>query len=147
MKKEYIMSEQDKKIKKEKIEQNRRKRKYKSTSGEEDELPIKKSVLVDYVNSTPEEVSIDNTSVKEMVDSIVNGRERISRFMKTKKDTLEVMEKIIKSPEDALTLISHLISNPADALVIIQKIMDSPFDALSVFNQFLFSTTDALSVN
>ena len=153
MKKEFILSELDKKIKKEKIEQNRRKRRGPS-SGEDDELitkkPTKRMVII---NENPvscespssDEVSI-NSSPKEIVMALMNGRQRISCLMKTKKDAVEVMEKIINSPEDALTLISHFISNPADALVIIQKIMDSPLNALSVFNQFLQSSTNALSV-
>ena len=171
MKKEYIMSDEDKEQKRMKIEQNRAKRRLSTniTAVNEEEIHSKKVIKTRVMECESPDVlqkiaEIDDkspiichsnditgeSSPKDIVDCIVmsaNARQTILNIMKTQKDAVHVMGKIIQSPDDALKLIGHFISNPAVALVIISQIMDSPLDALSVFTKFMSSTTDALSVS
>jgi nuclear receptor subfamily 1 group I len=159
MKKEYIMSEEDKVLKRKKIEQNRAKKRA-ASGGNETGPPfgaggvkIKKEYASendswsnqDYANSVPSPESSHNyemysclsldSSAEEIVNGIVNhpnqSSQKIDALMKTPKDTLYIMTKIIKSPSDCLKLISHFITSPGDALQIISKIMNSPLDALT----------------
>lgn len=169
MKKEYIMSEQDKELKRIKIAQNRTKRKLKTSgvetgvSREDQEVHSKKCVKE---MSSPEpspapshesnssEVSFEKVSsamsAEEIVTEILQVPDQagavIKRLMRDQSDALLVMTKIINDPSQALILVSHLIKRPEDGLMIISKILDSPFHTLSLFSQLMRSQTDALQV-
>lgn len=170
MKKEYIMSEQDKELKRIKIAQNRTKRKL-TASGDETgvcrkdkDLHSKKCVKEmtspepspspSYESSSSElsmgKEATSTMSAQELVAEIVQVPEQagavIKRLMKDQTEALSVMTKIISDPSQALILVSHLIKRPEDGLMIISKILDSPFHTLSLFSQLMRSQTDALQV-
>lgn len=169
MKKEYIMSEQDKELKRIKIAQNRTKRKL-TTSGEETgvcgkdkDVHSKKCVKEltspepspspSYESSSselPVSRATATMSAEEIVAEIVQVPDQaglvIKRLMKDQAEALSVMTKIISEPSQALILVSHLIKRPEDGLMIISKILDSPFHTLSLFSQLMRSQTDALQV-
>lgn len=160
MKKEYIMSEEDKQMKKKKIELNRVKRKLKVEPIEALNKKIKEECSP---SSTTSEVSDDqglsldrfqitsDSSVEEIVGAITEipneASQIIERVMKTQSEALSLMTRIIQDSKQALLLISHLIKNPSDGMLIISKMMSkSPLEALSVFTQFLSSPTHALNI-
>lgn len=175
MKKEYIMSIEDKELKRIKIELNRKKRKLKTSvdkasSGDEVELQSKKSVRVkeewspgsttsqseSSMNMDTDEFKASDTptditpAVAAIVEAITKepneASQVIQNFMRTQSEALQIMSKIIQEPSQALILISHLIKNPADGMFIIGKMISSPLDALSVFTQFMAHPTDALQI-
>jgi nuclear receptor subfamily 1 group I len=175
MKKEYIMSEEDKELKRIKIEQNRSKRKMRQETVENDEdKPVKltkikqeewsplsaastQSPHSDTSEDQDQPVSLDclkvssNSPVAEIVSAIVENPKESSQIiqivMGTQNETLSVMSRIVHEPNQALLLISHLIKNPSDGMLIISKMMSqSPLDALSVFTQFMSSPFDALQI-
>lgn len=172
MKKEYIMSEEDKELKRMKIEQNRNKRKLKvniekdTSSGDDTDqvVTVKKVVKEEWspgMNSQYETASsvksfssfedlTPDSTAAEILEAITsdskNSSQVIQRVMRTQADAVKVMSHLIEEPSQALVLISHLIKNPADAMLIISKMMSSPLDALSVFTQFMASPTDSLQM-
>lgn len=168
MKKEYIMSEEDKELKRKKIEQNRVKRKFNNQttdSADSDKIyECKKQIKTEKCNidfdpntSTSESLSLNSPmemessiNVAEIVERIVSLEDKsatyISSLMKTQEEALSIMSEIIKCPDNALKLISHFITYPSDAVLILSKIMNSPFDTLTVFTQFMRSPTDALQI-
>lgn len=173
MKKEYIMTDEDKELKKKKIEQNRNKRKSKLQSREvgeeescEETVEVKKkikeecsptSTTADFNDSDDQVLSLDrlkissDSSVYDIVHAITEvpneASQIIQQVMKTQSETLSVMSRIIQESNQALLLISHLIKFPSDGMLIISKMMaQSPLDALSVFSKFLNSPTDALHI-
>ena len=159
MKKEYIMSEEDKVLKRKKIEQNRAKKRAASNDTNLSFIGAGVKIKKEYQSSENESWSNQEfaqnvpspnssshnsemfpgltieSSPEEIVNRIVNhpttSSQTIESLMKSPKDTLYIMSKIIKSQADALKLISHFISSPGDALQIISKIMNSPLDALT----------------
>lgn len=155
------MSEEDKKVKRKKIESNRAKRKHSDKSQEDDNIKRECQDSMDGNSISSVECHLDHVIVlpqvnpkdltaTELVDHIVEIPERASQvlnlFMKTPEDVIEVLEKIITSQSDALKLVQHLIAYPGDALKIISKLMNSPFEALTVFTKFMSSPTDALEI-
>lgn len=158
MKKEYIMTDEDKKMKKKKIEQNRIKRKLKGQSNESIMKKIKEECSpTSTTTELSDEISLDrfkitsDSSVQNIVSAIMEipneANEIIQRVMKTQSETLNLMSRIVQEPSQALLLISHLIKYPSDGMLIISKMMSqSPLDALSVFTQFLSSPTHALHI-
>lgn len=152
------MTEEDKKMKKKKIEQNRIKRKLKVQPNEAFTKKIKEECSPTSTTSdVSDEVSLDrlkvtsDCSVAEIVNAITEvpneASQIIQRVMKTQSETLSLMSRIIQEPSQALLLISHLIKFPSDGMLIISKMMSqSPLDALSVFTQFLSSPTHALHI-
>lgn len=161
MKKENIMSEEDKKVKRKKIELNRAKRKHSVNSPDDDHIKRECQDSMDGNSISSMEGHLDHVimlpqvnpkelTATELVDHIVEIPERASQvlnlFMKTPEDVIEVLEKIITSQSDALKLVQHLIAYPGDALKIISKLMNSPFEALTVFTKFMSSPTDALEI-
>jgi nuclear receptor subfamily 1 group I len=153
MKKEYIMSEEDKELKRMKIEQNRNKRKSKTLEHtlHEDVKPKKAlrikeedfSISSPNVNSNSDENCQDDSddptnyierfrvssesSVTEIVTAIIeepaNASQIIQHVMKTQSEALSVMSRIVQEPSMALQLISHLIKYPSDGMLIISKMM------------------------
>lgn len=174
MKKEYIMSEEDKELKRMKIEQNRNKRKLKTDSGDDDGLKFENKVIIKKVKEekSPSLPSTSNTSddsddqglmsednhinltadssISDIVKAIIeNPKDNsvIQQVMRTQEEALSVMSRIISDPNLALLIISHLIKHPEIGMLIISKILSkSPLDALSVFTQFMSSPLDALQI-
>lgn len=155
------MSEEDKKVKRKKIELNRAKRKHSDKSPEDHHIKRECQDSMDGNSISSMEGHLDHVimlpqvnpkelTATELVDHIVEIPERASQvlnlFMKTPEDVIEVLEKIITSQSDALKLVQHLIAYPGDALKIISKLMNSPFEALTVFTKFMSSPTDALEI-
>lgn len=150
------MSEEDKQMKKQKIEQNRVKRKLKVQPNEA-KKKIKEESSPSSDVSDDQGISLDrykitsDLSVAEIVSAIIEipneANQIIQRVMKTQSEALNLMSRIIQEPSQALLLISHLIKYPSDGMLIISKMMSqSPLDALSVFTQFLSSPTHALHI-
>lgn len=154
------MSEEDKEIKKRKIEQNRCKRKIKSGVTTPKAVIEVKKIKEECSTTTcdsDDQISLDRfritstSSVEEIISAITEipneASQIIQQVMKTQSETLSVMSRIIQEPSQALLLISHLIKFPSDGMLIISKMMSqSPLDALSVFTQFLSSPTHALHI-
>jgi nuclear receptor subfamily 1 group I len=155
------MSEEDKQMKKKKIEQNRVKRKLKV---QPEEAKIIKKIKEECSPSSTssdcsddQEVSLErfqitsDSSVTQIVNAITEipheASQIIQRVMSTQGEALSLMSRIIQEPSQALALVSHLIKFPSDGMLIISKIMpQSPMEALSVFAQFLSSPTHALQI-
>ncbi|KAL7023426.1 hypothetical protein ACKWTF_012607 [Chironomus riparius] len=164
MKKEYIMSDEDKEIKRMKIEQNRNKRKLridpedKTFKKIKDEKSPAPSIATNNSDDSDDQSVSSNqiklssqSSVIDIVSAITEIPKESSRIiqqvMKTQDEALSVMSRIINDSNQALLLISHLIKNPSDGMLIISKMMSqSPLDALSVFTQFMSSPLDALQI-
>lgn len=165
MKKEYIMSDEDKEIKRMKIEQNRNKRKLKADPVDDkinkkikDEKSPAPSITTNNSDDSDDQSVSSNqinlsseSSVVDIVSAITEipkeSSKIIQQVMKTQDETLAVMSRIINDSNQALLLISHLIKNPSDGMLIISKMMSkSPLDALSVFTQFMSSPLDALQI-
>ncbi|XP_070503052.1 nuclear hormone receptor HR96 [Chironomus tepperi] len=167
MKKEYIMSDEDKEIKRIKIEQNRNKRKLKADPVDdkmnkkikEEKSPAPSIATNNSDDSDDQSISSNQniiklsseSSVSDIVSAITEIPKESSRIiqqvMTTQDEALSVMSRIINDSNQALLLISHLIKNPSDGMLIISKMMSqSPLDALSVFTQFMSSPLDALQI-
>lgn len=159
------MSDEDKEIKRMKIEQNRNKRKLRTDPVEDkinkkikDEKSPTSSITTNNSDDSDDQSVSSNqlklsseSSVVDIVSAITEIPKESSRIiqqvMKTQDEALSVMSRIINDSNQALLLISHLIKNPSDGMLIISKMMSqSPLDALSVFTQFMSSPLDALQI-
>lgn len=160
------MSEEDKELKRQKIEQNRNKRKLKIDSDDEckanrmETKKVKEESVSSIKSSIQSDDSIDeslgylslspNSNVAEIVTAITESKSSssvIQHVMKNQDAALKVMSKIINDPNQALLFISHLIKNPENGMLILSKMMaKSPLDALTVFTQFMSSPLNALQI-
>lgn len=160
------MSEEDKELKRIKIEQNRNKRKLKTgvekaSSGDDQEQSYsKKSVRVkeewspgstvetqsdSSINMDTEEFqaksllwrSITNeSSVTEIVEAIT----------KEPHDASQVIQKLMKSQNEALNVMSRIVQEPSQALILISHLIKNPQDGMMIISKMMTSPIDALSV-
>lgn len=167
MKKEYIMSEEDKELKRMKIEQNRNKRKLKSSnvekassSGDEQdhEVMMKKSVRVkeewspgsSNAMETQSESSINIDSdeyhhVRELT-SASSAKEILAAITRDTNKSSQVIQKVMTTQEEAVDVMSRLFQDPSDALIMISHLIKTPADGMVIISKIMSSPLDALSV-
>lgn len=159
------MSEEDKELKRIKIEQNRNKRKLKisveknSSSGDEQELVVvtKKSIKVE------EEWSPGSNAMETQSESSTNldsdeaqNRSEIAADSSAA-DILEaitsdvsksshIIQKVMRTQEEAVSVMSRLIQDPSRALALISHLIKNPADAMLIISKMMSSPLDALSV-
>lgn len=166
MKKEYIMSEEDKELKRMKIEQNRNKRKLKTgsekvSSGDDlDQSLSKKSIRVkeewspgSTANETQSESSMNidsdefqGTDRLKTITSDSSATELIEAIMKEPKEASQVIQKVMKSQREALVVMSKIIQEPSQALILISHLIKNPSDGMMIISKMMSSPLDALSV-
>lgn len=172
MKKEYIMSEEDKEVKRIKIEQNRNKRKLKPGAEKAEDDPdqhhSKKSIKVkeewspsqcsaaspmSNATETPSESSINIDSDECQVSARLkhisvesSAKEIVEAISMEPKEASQVIKKVMKCQGDALIVMSKIIQEPSHALILISHLIKSPSDGMLIINKMMSSPMDALSV-
>lgn len=171
MKKEYIMSEEDKELKRLKIEQNRNKRKLKASpekvsSGDDlDQLQSKKAIRVKEEWSPSSSTSalsnaLETHSESSMsVDSdeiLQNDRLRhitadspvseIVAAVTSTSDASHIIQKIMRTQNEALQVMTKIITDPSQALILISHLIKNPSDGMLIISKMMSSPLDALSV-
>uniref|UniRef100_A0A1L8DIG6 Putative nuclear receptor nhr-48 n=1 Tax=Nyssomyia neivai TaxID=330878 RepID=A0A1L8DIG6_9DIPT len=165
MKKEYIMSEEDKILKRKKIEQNRAKKKLAlgETPVKIKREPADTDVWTHRPDAfPPENSSSSDTSFRndfsspemplhsptlhrnlpgmdstptEIVNSIVDSS-----------DASRVINHLMKTPEDGIEVMGKILNSPKDAIVLISHFISAPGDALKIISKIMNSPFDALTV-
>lgn len=176
MRKDYIMTEEDKLMKKLKMENNRTKRKEPSGSGSEDTsagipIKIKREDPSDYDSEcggenlfeerdtsayTDESNCSDDTVPNETVITSPNATttrtivEQSSLFVKPfptmDSPSSDIVDRLVDYPEDATKLINHLMKTPTDAVAIMTKILNSQKDAMRFIGHLISAPGDALKI-
>lgn len=172
MKKEYIMSEEEKELKRVKIEQNRNKRKLKTgseqlSSGDEHEhLKSKKSVRIKQEWSpgsissplsnameTHSESSTNmdsdyfqKTDCSRNITSDSSVQEIVDAITCESKEASQVLQEVMKTQTDALKVMSKIIQDKSQALKLISHLIKYPSDGMTIINKMMSSPVDALSV-
>lgn len=165
MKKEYIMSEEDKELKRIKIEQNRNKRKLKvnfekaASSGDDqdqDQVVItKKSIKVkkewspgsSSAMETQSESSINNDSDESTeITSSSSAAEILEAITKNVSKSSQIIQKVMKTQHEAVEVMSRLIQEPSLALILISHLIKNPADGMLIISKMMSSPLDALSV-
>lgn len=172
MKKEYIMSEEDKEIKRLKIEHNRNKRKLKtgtekaSSDDETEQSMTKRSVRVKEEwspgsTSSPVSTAVETQSESSMnidsyefqrkdpsqnISSNSSADELIEAIMQEPKEAGKVIQKVMKSKREALVVMSKIIQEPSQALILISHLIKNPSDGMIIISKMMSSPLDALSV-
>ena len=171
MKKEYIMSEEDKELKRLKIEQNRNKRKLKASpeklsSGDDlDQLQSKKAIRVKEEWSPSSSVSLSNalethseSSMSADSDEHFKASDRLRHItaecdvsdivaaITQKSDASHVIQKLMKTQSEALQVMAKIITDPSQALMLISHLIKNPSDGMLIISKMMSSPLDALSV-
>uniref|UniRef100_A0A1B0DDF0 Uncharacterized protein n=1 Tax=Phlebotomus papatasi TaxID=29031 RepID=A0A1B0DDF0_PHLPP len=159
MKKEYIMSEEDKIQKRRKIEQNRAKKKL---ALGEPPVKIKREPPDSDVwtqrpdirdgNSSSSDASFQRqegqfSSSPENTGSVYSPTTPTLKYLPTMESTpSEIVNSIVDSPTDATRVINHLMKTPEDAIEVMGKILNSPKDAIVLISHFISAPGDALKI-
>lgn len=176
MRKDYIMSEEDKILKKIKMENNRTKRKSSCNSNEDEssaagnsEIPIKiKRETVDYDEMESEENNCDDddgtssgasTNRNETFSTVITSSSKsmstvhqepsilfVKPFPTMDSPSSDIVDRLVDYPEDATKLINHLMKTPADAVAIMTKILSSQKDAMRFIGHLISAPGDALKI-
>jgi nuclear receptor subfamily 1 group I len=165
MKKEYIMSEEDKELKRMKIEQNRNKRKLKinlekaSLSGDEqDQVVVTKKAVKVKQEWSPESSTMDTSDASSSVNSPEpfqpkkeltsnsSAADILNAISSDEKNASQVIQEVMRSQTDAVKVMSQLIEDPSNALVLISHLIKNPADAMLIISKMMSSPLDALSV-
>lgn len=166
MKKEYIMSDEDKELKRIKIEQNRNKRKLKGggdkSSGDEQDHPQSKKSL-----KIKEEWSPGSASSPHAMDTQSDGDESdegeeperlhkitadstateiVEAITKVPQDASQVLQKLLKTQDETLFVMSKIIQDPSQALILISHLIKNPSDGMLIISKMMSSPLDALTV-
>lgn len=159
MKKDHIMSEEEKLNKRRKIESNRAAKKSASQIAASGEPPVKVKRELgeespggdDPSNSnTSSSLGCDNTastsstSSKDVVKS--DHPEEAFVFPTLASSATEIVSSIIESPVGSGRVINHLMGTPQDAILVMEKIINSPKDAIQLISHFINSPGDALKI-
>jgi nuclear receptor subfamily 1 group I len=167
MKKEYIMSDEDKELKRIKIEQNRNKRKLKgecdkSSGDEQDHLHSKKSQKIKEEWS-PRSISSlqamdthgsdgDESEEGHVPERLYNttidstATEIVEAITKVPQDASQVLQKLLKTQHDTLFVMSKIIQDPSQALILISHLIKNPSDGMLIISKMMSSPIDALTV-
>lgn len=168
MKKEYIMSEEEKELKRVKIEQNRNKRKLKTgsekmSSGDElEQVKSKKSIRVKEEwspasTSSPMEtqsecstnLDSDDFQVADRLRNITSDstvQEIVDAITFESTEASQVLQMVMKTQTDALNVMSKIIQDRSQALKLISHLIKHPSDGMTIINKMMSSPVDALSV-
>lgn len=165
MKKEYIMSDEDKELKRMKIEQNRNKRKLKNgdkSSEDDQEHPrSKKSIKIKEEWSpgsmlSPNEMDTqsdgnesDEGQTPERLSYITaesTATEIVEAITKVPQDASQVLQKLLKTQDDTLFVMSKIIQDPSQALILISHLIKNPSDGMLIISKMMSSPLDALTV-
>lgn len=170
MKKEYIMSEEDKELKRMKIEQNRNKRKLKTStekvSSGDDQVQSKKSIRVkeewspslvtsplsnalDIQSESSRNIDSDELEVVDRLRNITeesSASEIMDAITNFPKEASQVIQKVMKTQNNALLVMSKILQEPSQALVLISHLIKNPSDGMMLINKVMSSPLDALSV-
>ncbi|XP_055676735.1 nuclear hormone receptor HR96 [Lutzomyia longipalpis] len=172
MKKEYIMSEEDKIQKRKKIEQNRAKKKL---ALGEPPLKIKREPAdSDVWTHRPEAFPPENSSSSEVsfphdghfsspenagslyspttptttrnFPTIESSPTEIVNSIVDSSDASRVINHLMKTPEDAIEVMGKILNSAKDAIVLISHFISAPGDALKIISKIMNSPFDALTV-
>lgn len=161
MRKEHIMSEEDKLKKRKKIESNRaRKNAHQGgAAGAGDDPPplkVKKEELDDSsddplslleaANSEPDTQQRDQSTSRTTTPSAVAVPEDSFVWPTLESSPTEMVNSIIESPVGSTRVIGHLMKTPDDAILAMEKILNSPKDAIHMISHFINSPGDALKI-
>lgn len=154
------MSDEDKKLKKAKIEQNRTKRKPVAVTiqcdNEADESPkkMKPTASVSGSNRVDAKQSLEN-ELETMFPTISSstGGTGTTKAAATANEmpTLEsssadIVDRLVNYPEDSSKLINQLMHTPSDAVAVMTKIIHSQKDAMRLIGHLIGSPGDALKI-
>lgn len=160
MRKEYIMSEEDKRLKKAKIEQNRTKRKplFGKESVEDFEAdegcPKKIKRKAESVCESSDDKNVeanrkkaDSQTMFTAISSTTGSPDRKTYDMPTLDSTsTEIVDRLVNFPEEASKLINQLMHTPNDAVTVMTKIIHSQKDAMRLIGHLIASPGDALKI-
>ncbi|CRL05937.1 CLUMA_CG019099, isoform A [Clunio marinus] len=173
MKKEFIMSDKDKELKRLKIEQNRNKRKLKlssemSSSGDDQEqIQSKKTIKIkeewspisatssvsmttmDTQSESSTNMDSDEFQTNQTLQSVASDssvHEIISTITKEPEKASQVIKSTMKTQTEALQIMSKIIQDPNQALVLVSHLIKNPADGMLIINKMMSSPIDALSV-
>lgn len=175
MKKEYIMSEEDKELKRMKIEQNRSKRKIKtvhnskessSSCVDEDVKPMKASKIKEEEEQWSPVSASAATSPTSLVQSDTNGdsddesaserlkisadsavKEIVSAITSEPNEASQIIQQVMRTQNDTLSVMSRIIQEPSQALLFISHLIKNPSDGMLIISKIMSqSPLDALSV-
>lgn len=166
------MSEEEKELKRVKIEQNRNKRKLKSgnekhSSGDEqDQLKSKKAIRVKEewspvsttspLSNAMETQSESSTNIDsddfQVIDRLVHitskssVQEIVDAITLESKEASQVLHKVMKTKTEALNVMSRIIQDKSQALKLISHLIKYPSDGMTIITKIMSSPVDALSV-
>ncbi|XP_059610726.1 nuclear hormone receptor HR96 [Phlebotomus argentipes] len=176
MKKEYIMSEEDKIQKRKKIEQNRARKKL---AMGEPPVKVKREPMDSDVwmqrpegfggcegNSSSSEASYQRqegqfsspettgslnspttpTLASKNLPTIESSPSEIVNSIVESSDVSRVINRLMKTQEDAIDVMAKILNSPKDAIVLISHFVGQPGDALKVISKIMNSPFDALTV-
>uniref|UniRef100_U5EXZ5 Putative nuclear receptor nhr-48 n=1 Tax=Corethrella appendiculata TaxID=1370023 RepID=U5EXZ5_9DIPT len=169
MKKEYIMSEEDKVLKRKKIEQNRAKKRQSSNHQDADddiqgtvakikcEQPqtdnetswdtIQELVSNEFISQQQSSTQLDSLSVPSPVESNTSGSTSLHVIGLTiDSNPSEIVNRIVNYPTQSSHTIASLMKTPEDAVHVMWRIINSKTDALKLISHFIQSPGDALQI-
>lgn len=175
MKKEHIMSEEEKILKRKKIEQNKAKKRIHSTTNDDSSsMKIKREEYTDLTDQnfnynvpSPFEDTNDNSTnfnspkeitsttneipekVKEEEEELTadsNSSDIVDKILNSPIGTKKVIDKLMKTQEDAVNIMAKIICSPKDAMELIGHLISSPGDGLHIISKIMNSPLDALTV-
>jgi len=170
MKKEYIMSEEDKELKRRKVEQNRNKRKLKTTETDnsksaDDVIQIKKAIKEEEWSPaassviSPASVESETTSFSnnDSNDGISTERYRnvnaessvadiVGAITEVAKEASYVIQKIMHNKKETVNVMSRIVQEPKHALLLISHLIKYPADGMIIISKLIESPMSALSV-
>lgn len=163
MKKEHIMSEEEKILKRKKIEQNKAKKRIHSTTNEEScSIKIKREECSEYIFSEQNnfignseynvpspfdesnDTSINFNSPKEITST--TEEIKVEDELTAESNTSDIVYKILNSPIGAKKVIDKLMTTQEDAVNIMAKIVCSPKDAMELIGHLISAPGDALHI-
>lgn len=167
MKKEHIMSEEEKILKRMKIEQNKAKKRIHSTTNEETcSMKIKREEYSDlslsesnfltsseYHVPSPFEESNDTSanfnSPKEITSTTCESPEKIKveeLEITSESNSTDIVDKILNSPIGTKKVIDKLMNTQENAVNVMAKIICSPKDAMELIGHLISAPGDALHI-
>lgn len=165
------MSEEDKELKRLKIEQNRNKRKLKASpekvsSGDDlDQLQSKKATRVkkewspsSSILSNTHETHSESSQTSFIDSDEFQGSDRLRHITSDSTvneivtaitqvaDASHVIQKIMRTPNESLEVMKKIITEPSQALILISHLIKNPSDGMLIISKMMSSPLDALSV-
>lgn len=166
------MSDEDKEMKRRKIEQNRNKRKLKYTEDsssqdgnkpdnqeqEEGTIHSKRTVKVktEWSSPPPSVQTADSTSTLDLEDDVdisevyqeitsESSVQEIVDAITNSENPTQMIQRIMRTQGETLEVMSRIISSP-QALVLISHLIKSPSDGMMIISKLMNSSLDALEV-